>query len=67
VCGHTTVCVDEFGVGEADFKVVQDGRLVEVAKSCEVILPHQDVRVPEVRKVLCLIIQLVLNVLDSTD
>lgn len=55
------------GLEEAHFEVVQDSRLVQVAESCEVILPHQDVRVPEVRKVLCLIIQLVLNVLDNTD
>ena len=42
---------------------MQHGRLVEVAESCEVILAHQDVRVSQVRQVLCLGVQLMLNVL----
>lgn len=37
---------------------------MEVAKCCEVILAHQDVRVSQVRQVLHLGLQLVLNVLS---
>lgn len=59
----TTVSVDELRVDEADFEVVQHGRLVEVAERCEVILTHQDVRVSQVRQVLRLGVQLVLEVL----
>lgn len=41
----TAVSVDELGVHEADFEIVQHGWLVEVAERCEVVLAHQDVRV----------------------
>lgn len=41
----TTVRVNQLGVDEAHFEVVQHCRLVEVAESCEVIFPYQDVRV----------------------
>lgn len=41
----TTVCVDQLGVDEAHFKVVQHRWLVKVAESCQVIFPYQDVRV----------------------
>jgi hypothetical protein len=43
----TAVGVDELGVDEAHFEVVQDGRFVEVAQRCQVILPHQQVRVSQ--------------------
>ena len=43
----TTICVNELGVCEAHFEVVQDGRFVEVAQRCQVILPHQQVRVSQ--------------------
>ena len=62
----TAVSVDELGVDEADFEVVQHGRLVEVAECCEVILAHQDVGVSQVRQVLRLGVQLVLNALKMT-
>lgn len=42
---------------------MQHGRLVEVAERCEVVLAHQDVGVSQVRQVLRLGVQLVLNVL----
>ena len=42
----TTVRVDQLGVDKAHFEVVEDSWLVEVAESCEVILPYQDVRIP---------------------
>lgn len=38
---------------------------MEVAERCEVILAHQDVRVSQVRQVLRLGVQLVLNVLRA--
>lgn len=60
----TAVSVDELGVNEADFEVVQHGRLVEVAERCEVILAHQDVRISQVRQVLCLGVKRVLNALE---
>lgn len=41
----TAVGVDKFWVNKADFEVVEHGWFMEVAKGCEVILPHQDVRV----------------------
>lgn len=59
----TAVSVDELGVDKTDFEVVEHGRLVEVAERCEVILAHQDVRVPQVRQVLRLGVQLVLEAL----
>lgn len=59
----TAVSVDELGVHETDFEVVEHGRLVEVAERCEVILAHQDVRVPQVRQVLRLGVQFVLEAL----
>lgn len=59
----TAVSVDELGVDETDFEVVEHGRLVEVAERCEVILAHQDVRVPQVRQVLRLGVQFVLEAL----
>lgn len=43
----TTVRVDVVRLKEADLEVVQDGRLVQVAESREVIFSHQDVRVPQ--------------------
>lgn len=60
----TAVSVDELGVDEADFEVVQHGRLVEVAECCEVILAHQDVGVSQVRQVLRLGVQCVLDALQ---
>lgn len=48
----TAVGVNELGVDEANFEVVENGRFVQVAEGGEIILPHQDVRVPEVRQVL---------------
>lgn len=63
----TTVGVDELRVDEADFEVVKHGRLVEVAERCEVILAHQDVGVSQVRQVLRLGVQLVVNVLKTTS
>lgn len=42
---------------------MEHGRLVEVAERCEVILAHQDVRVPQVRQVLRLGVQFVLEAL----
>lgn len=59
----TTVSVDELGVDEADFEVVQHGRLVEVAERCKVIFAHQDVGVSQVRQVLRLGVQFVLKAL----
>lgn len=59
----TAVSVDELRVNEADFEVVEHGRLVEVAERREVIFAHQDVGVSQVRQVLRLGVQLVLNVL----
>lgn len=59
----TTVSVDKLGVDETDFEVVEHSRLVEVAERCEVILTHQDVRVPQVRQVLRLGVQFVLEAL----
>lgn len=59
----TAVSVDELGIDETDFEVVEHGWLVEVAERCEVILAHQDVRVPQVRQVLCLGVQFVLEAL----
>lgn len=44
---------------------MEHGWLVEVAESSEVILAHQDVRVPQVRQVLRLGVQLVINGLDG--
>lgn len=41
----TTVRVNQLGVDEAHFEVVQHCRLVEVAESREIIFPHQDVGV----------------------
>lgn len=55
-----TIGVDEFGVYEADFEVVQDSRLVQIAECCEVVLPHQDVGVPQGRQLLRLRIQAIL-------
>lgn len=61
----TAVRVDELGVDEADFEVVQHSWLMEVAECREVILAHQDVWVSQVRQVLHLGVQLVLDVLRS--
>ena len=62
---RTTVGVDEFRVYKADFEVMQHSRLVEVAERRQVILSHQDVRVPQVGEVLSLGVQLVLNILEE--
>lgn len=43
----TTVGVDVVGLEEPDFEVVQDRRLVQVAEGCQVVLPHQDVRIAQ--------------------
>lgn len=43
---RTAVSVDELGVDETHFEIVKDGRFVEVTESGEVILAHQNVRVP---------------------
>lgn len=59
----TAVGVNELRVDEADFEIVQHGWLVEVAERCEVILAHQDVRVSQVRQVLCFGVQEVLEAL----
>lgn len=61
----TTVSVNELRVDEADFEIVQHGWLVEVAERCEVILAHQDVRVSQVRQVLCFGVQEVLEALRT--
>lgn len=45
LCRLTTVCVDVVGLQESNPQVVQDGRLMEVAESRQVVLAHQDVRV----------------------
>jgi hypothetical protein len=49
-CILTTVGVDEFGLCEADSEIMQHCGLMEVAEGCEVILTHQDVRVPKRRQ-----------------
>lgn len=59
----TAVSVNELRVDEADFEIVQHGWLVEVAERCEVILAHQDVRVSQVRQVLCFGVQEVFEAL----
>lgn len=59
----TAVSVNELGVDETDFEVVEHGRLVEITERCEVILAHQDVGVPQVRQVLRLGVQFVLEAL----
>lgn len=64
---HTTVSVDELGVHEADFEVVQHGRLVQVAECREVIFADQDVGITQVRKVLRLGVQFVLDVLKRNE
>lgn len=46
----TAVGVDKLRVHESDAQVVQHGRFVQVAQSCEVILAHQNVRVTERRQ-----------------
>lgn len=46
----TAVGVNELGLREADPEVVQHCGLVEVAEGREVILTHEDVRVPERRQ-----------------
>lgn len=46
----TAVGVNELGFREADPEVVEHRGLVEVAEGREVILPHEDVRVPERRQ-----------------
>lgn len=46
----TAVGVNEFGFREADPEVVEHRGLVEVAEGRQVILTHQDVRVPERRQ-----------------
>lgn len=61
----TAVGVDKFGVNKADFEVVEHGWFMEVAKGCEVILAHQDVRVSQVRQVLRLGVQLVVDILGK--
>lgn len=62
-CPLTAISVDELGVDEADFEVVQHCRLMEVAERREVILAHQDVRVSQVGQVLGFGVQLVLKIL----
>ena len=46
-CGLTAVGVDVVGLQEADSQVVQDRRFVQVTEGCQVVLAHQDVRVPQ--------------------
>lgn len=48
---HTAVGVDAAVVQEPDPQVVQDGRFVEETESGQVVLPLQDVRVPQRREV----------------
>lgn len=59
----TAVGVDEFGVDEAHFQVVQHGRFVKVTQRRQVIFSHQDVGVPQVRQGFSLRVQLVLQIL----
>lgn len=63
MCVFTAVGVDEFGVDEAHFQVVQHGRFVEVTQSCQVVFTHQDVGVPQVWQSFSLQVQLVLQFL----
>lgn len=44
-CISTTVRVDDPGLHESHFEVVQNCRFVQVAESSQVVLSHQDVRV----------------------
>lgn len=46
----TTVGVNEFGFCKADSEIVEHCGLVEVAEGREVILTHEDVRVPKWRQ-----------------
>lgn len=39
----TAVCIDDSGLHESHFEIVQDRRFMQVAQSSEVIFPHQDV------------------------
>lgn len=43
----TTVGVNVIGLDEADLEVVEHSRLMEVAESREVILSHQNIRIPK--------------------
>lgn len=61
----TAVGVDEFGVDEAHFQVVQHGRFMKVTQSRQVIFSHQDVGVPQVREDFSLRVQLVLQILNT--
>lgn len=44
---HTAVGVDAAVVQESDSQVVQDGRFVQETESSQVVLPLQDVWVPQ--------------------
>lgn len=46
----TTVGVNEFGFCKADSEIVKHRRFVEIAEGCEVILTHEDVRIPKWRQ-----------------
>lgn len=46
----TTVGIDDSGLHKSHFEVMQDCRLMQVAESGEVVLPHQDVRVAKRRE-----------------
>lgn len=46
----TTVGVDDSGLHESHFEIMQDCRFVQVAEGSEVVLPHQDVRVAKRRE-----------------
>lgn len=46
----TTVGIDEFGFCKTDSEIVKHRRLMEIAKGCEIILAHKDVRIPKRRQ-----------------
>lgn len=66
MCAFTAVGVDEFGVDEAHFQVVQHSRFVQITQCCQVIFSHQDVWIAQVRQVLGFRVQLVLQILENT-
>lgn len=59
----TAVGVNGPGVHKAHSEVVQDRRLVQVAESRQVVLPHQDVGVPQGRQLLGFRVYFVLHLL----
>lgn len=61
----TTVCVNQPGVHETHSEVVQHSWLMEVAESCQVVLPNQDVWVPERWQVVSSGVYFVLHFLEN--